>query len=156
MTLQAEIEASTEETAPKLSPRVFPTKATTLASTSSFASSNTTPAYTESDDSDIKIDQNLFFNEFANHLSNIPNLLEDGVQLKSGVKRYGPPISVFGAGNFKTIFIIEYIIKERAIYTATANPTAEQEANNKVAMLNFYEHPIPGMFERQIRCSKHP
>ena len=159
-TLQAQIEATTQNAIPKLSPRVFPTAqkiATTITST-------TQSTFPKTSESSMTSEQSLsgeqlptvdeFFMDFQSYMSSIPNLLQDGPQLKSSSQRYGPPISVFGATNFKTIFIIEHIIKERAVYTAAVKPTSEQEANNKVAMLNFYENPVPGLFERQIWICK--
>ena len=157
-TLQAQIEATTQNASPKLSPRVFPTAAkTTTATTTRITTTESTFPHTSAEQSENNeplpsVDE--FFEDFRTYMSSIPNLLEDGPQLKSGSQRYGPPISVFGATNFKTIFIIEHIIKERAVYTAAAKPTPKQEANNKVAMLNFYEKPIPGLFERQIWICK--
>ena len=123
-TLQAQIEATTQNVIPKLSPRVFPT-AQKIATTTTSTTQSTFPKTSESS---MNSEQSLsgeqlptvdeFFMDFQSYMSSIPNLLQDGPQLKSSSQRYGPPISVFGATNFKTIFIIEHIIKERAVYTA--------------------------------------
>ena len=124
-TLQAQIEATTSQNAsPKLSPRVFPTaaKTTTATTTRITTTQSTFPQTDQSEDEETttlpSVDE--FFEDFRTYMSSIPNLLVDGPQLKSGSQRYGPPISVFGSTNFKTIFIIEHIIKERAVYTAAA------------------------------------
>ena len=122
-TLQAQIEATTQNASPKLSPRVFPTAAkTTTATTTRITTTQSTFPHSTADQSEEttlpSVDE--FFEDFRTYMSSIPNLLVDGPQLKSGSQRYGPPISVFGSTNFKTIFIIEHIIKERAVYTAAA------------------------------------
>ena len=69
------------------------------------------------------------------------------IQLKNGQQKYGPPISIFGEGNFKTIFINEHVVRERGVYMAS-NKKSDKD-NVKSTMVNFYEKPIPG-FEREI------
>ena len=58
----------------------------------------------------------------------------------------GPPISVFGAGNFKTLFMMEVMIKERAIYLAAVKPV---DKRLRYVMVNFYEEPT-GPFTKEI------
>ena len=85
--------------------------------------------------------------EFISLLPKDPFADFPNVQLKNGDQKYGPPISVFGSTNFKTVFINEYIVKERGIYMASNKKP--EDTNIKSTMVNFYEKPIPG-FEREI------
>jgi len=77
----------------------------------------------------------------------LPDDLLSSIQLKNGKQKYGPPISVFGDGNFKTIFINEHIVRERGIYMASNKKSTEP--NVKSTMINFYEKSVPG-FDREI------
>ena len=140
---------------------------TTTVVTTTTSTSNAYPPwiYTDSTSYPVLGDHEIpdFLESIPKSFSDVPALLMinpfPGISLKSSAvadqykQTIGPPISIFGSGNFKTIFFVEHILKERAIYTAAAKPGAEIYEKKKVAMLNFYEKPIPG-FDRQIFVCK--
>ena len=58
------------------------------------------------------------------------------------------PTKVFGDGPMKTIFMIEVMIKGRALYTAAAK-LSDKHKNMNYQMINFYTEPT-GNFNRAI------
>lgn len=53
-----------------------------------------------------------------------------GIRLKSG--HVGPDISVFGSGELKTIYMIQVMVKNRALYTVTVKPSEKHKNTTKI------------------------
>jgi hypothetical protein len=88
--------------------------------------------------------------------SDIPNSLLSvlydpvmSIQLKQG--RIGPSVSFFGTDDLKTLYMIEILIKGRALYTV-ANQITEKHAGLKHVMINFYTQPTGGFNRKVYLC----
>ena len=161
-----EIEVTTTATTTVTVATTFSTTTTAVTTTTSTAGAYPPWIYTDSSSYSVLADHEIteFYELLPKNFPDVPALLMvnafPGISMKSSTsttnqykQTIGPPISIFGSGNFKTIFMVEHIVKERAVYTAAARPGPEVYQNKNVAMLNFYEKPIPG-FDRQIFICK--